>query len=62
MAESEILISMTYFLYVILVIVLALIGRYFGKMHDLAGAGTIVGGLVGIGLVYWHVNSESSMM
>lgn len=59
MAESEILVSMTYFLYVVLVVVLALVGRYFGKMHDNPGVGTVIGGLVGIGLVYWHVNSKS---
>lgn len=49
----------TYLLYAVLVIVLALVGRYIGKMYDYPGTGTVIGGLVGIGLVYWHASSSS---
>jgi len=53
--------GITYLLYAVLVVVLALVGRYIGKMYNYPGTGTVIGGLVGIGLVYWHANSSSDM-
>jgi len=52
----------TYLLYAVLVVVLALVGRYIGKMYDYPGTGTVIGGLIGIGLVYWHSTSEEKIM
>ena len=51
----------TYLLYAILVVVLALAGRYVGNMYKYPGTGTVIGGLIGIGLVYWHSQSSSTV-
>ena len=51
---------LTYLLYAVLVVVFALVGRYIGKVYDYPGTGTVIGGLVGVGLVYWHANSSDS--
>lgn len=58
MAGSEML---TYLLYAVLVIVLAVAGWYIGKQWgDYKEVGAVVGGLIGVGIVYWHSSSGSS--
>jgi hypothetical protein len=47
-------------LYVALVIVLAVAGWYIGNKWDYKQMGAVVGGLIGVGVVYWHSNSGSS--
>lgn len=51
---------LTYLLYAVLVIVLAVAGMYIGKQWDFKNAGAIVGGLVGVGIAYWHSTSSST--
>jgi hypothetical protein len=53
---SEIL---TYLLYAVLVIVLAVAGWYLGNQYSYKEVGAVVGGLVGVGLVYYHTSSSS---
>lgn len=52
---------LTYLLYAVLVIVLAVAGWYIGKQWgDYKEVGAVVGGLIGVGIVYWHSSSGSS--
>lgn len=50
--------AVTYLLYAVLIVVLALVGRYVGEMYKYPGTGTVIGGLVGVGLSYWHYSSN----
>jgi hypothetical protein len=51
---------LTYLLYAVLVIVLAVAGWYIGNQWQYKEVGAVVGGLIGVGIVYWHSNSGSS--
>ena len=51
---------LTYLLYAVLVIVLAVAGWYIGNYWEYKEVGAVVGGLVGAGIVYWHANSASN--
>jgi hypothetical protein len=50
---------LTYLLYAVLVIVLAVAGWYIGNRWKYKEVGTVVGGLIGVGIVYWHSTSTS---
>lgn len=51
---------LTYLLYAVLVIVLAVAGWYIGNQWQYKEVGAVVGGLIGVGIVYWHSNSGNS--
>jgi hypothetical protein len=51
---------LTYLLYAVLVIVLAVAGWYIGNQYQYKEMGAIVGGLIGVGIVYYHSSSGSS--
>lgn len=51
---------LTYLLYAVLVIVLAVAGWYIGNKYQYKEMGAVVGGLVGVGVVYWHSSSANS--
>jgi hypothetical protein len=52
---------LTYLLYAVLVIVLAVAGWYIGSQWAYKEVGAVVGGLVGVvGVVYLHSSSASS--
>ena len=51
---------LTYLLYAVLIIVLAVSGWYIGAQWQYREVGAVVGGLVGAGFVYWHSTSGSS--
>jgi len=51
---------LTYLLYTVLVIVLAVAGWYIGNQWQYKEVGSVVGGLIGVGVVYWHSNSGGS--
>ena len=46
-----------YLLYAVLVIVLAVAGWYIGSQWHYNEVGAVVGGLMGMGIVYWHSSS-----
>jgi len=48
----------TYLLYAVLVVVLAMVGRYVGAMWEYPNTGLVIGGLVGAGLAFWHSQSD----
>lgn len=50
---------LTYLLYAVLVIVLAVAGYYIGEQKGMKEIGAGVGALVGAGLVYYHYSSSS---
>jgi hypothetical protein len=52
--------AVTYLLYALLVVVLAMAGRYVGNMWNYPTTGLVVGGLVGAGLAYWHSQSDGT--
>lgn len=52
--------AVTYLLYAVLIIALALVGRYVGEMYKYPGTGTVIGGLAGVGLSYWHYSTHPS--
>lgn len=51
---------LTYLLYAVLVIVLAVAGWYIGNQWQYKEVGAVVGGLIGVGIVYYHSNSGGS--
>jgi hypothetical protein len=51
----------TYLLYAILVVVLAMAGRYIGDMYKYPGTGTLIGGAIGVGLAYWHSTTNNEI-
>jgi hypothetical protein len=51
---------LTYLLYAVLVIVLAVAGWYIGNQWQYKQVGAVVGGLIGASIVYWHSSSSSS--
>jgi drug/metabolite transporter (DMT)-like permease len=51
---------LTYLLYAVLVIVLAVAGWYIGNRWNYKEVGAVVGGLIGVGIVYWHSTSGNS--
>lgn len=51
---------LTYLLYAVLVIVLAVAGWYIGNKWQYKEVGAVVGGLIGVGIVYFHSTSGSS--
>jgi len=51
---------LTYLLYAVLVIVLAVAGFYIGKQWQYKEMGAALGGLVGVAVVYYHSTSASS--
>lgn len=50
---------LTYLLYAVLVIVLAVAGWYIGDTYKYKEAGAIVGGLIGAAFVYYHSTSTT---
>lgn len=54
---SEIL---TYLIYAVLVIVLAVAGWYIGEQWQYKEVGAVLGGVIGVGIVYWYSNSSGS--
>lgn len=52
---------LTYLLYAVLVIVLAVAGWYIGNQWQYKEIGAAVGGLIGAGIVYWHATNNSSV-
>jgi len=49
---------LTYLLYAVLVIVLAVAGWYIGNQWQYKEVGALVGGLVGVGVVYYYSKSS----
>ena len=45
---------LTYLLYAVLVVVLAVAGWYLGETFKYKEVGAVVGGLLGVGIAYWH--------
>jgi hypothetical protein len=50
---------LTYVLYAVLVIILAVAGWYIGNQWEYKEVGAVVGGLIGVGIAYWHSNNSS---
>lgn len=51
---------LTYLLYAVLVIVLAVAGWYIGNQWQSKELGAVVGGLVGVGIVVYSNNNSNS--
>lgn len=51
---------LTYLLYAVLVIVLAVAGWYIGNQWQYKEVGAVVGGLIGAGIVYYYSNNSGN--
>ena len=51
---------LTYLLYAVLVIVLAVAGWYIGNQWQYKEIGAAVGALIGAGIVYFHASTSTS--
>ena len=54
--------AITYLIYAILVVVLALAGKYVGEMAGWPIGGMLAGGFIGVGVSIWHNSYENKIM